>query len=251
MPTPFITNVNSNFFYDRSWIEARQLTEDDIDWTNWVFSKEVMPDERNPWSFIHAFCHMVVKPEVSNFSSFPADAVKRFEEFCYRSSERKITSCEINEQISLVGIRKEKQYLKVNETIAQIKEQVKLNGDQLRSQALDQVNKKIALYLEKERENYINEFVRCMSSFESYDMAEVDRIAGNENLNVDIAMMREQLSFKVVELNKNRNNAIINSWKKEDDRKYPQVAVDRLLERLSTPGGFVRVDFSKIVSVHN
>lgn len=250
MPTPFITNVNPNFFYGCSWIESRQLTEDDIDWTKWVFSKEATSGW-DAWSFVNAFCHMVVKPEVSNFSSFPADAVKRFEEFCYRFSERKIASCEINEQISLVGIRKEKQHLKVNEILAQMKENVKQNGDQLRSQALDQVNKKIALYLEKERENYINEFVRCMSSFDSYDMAEVDRIAGNENLNVDIAMIREQLSFKIAELNKNRNNVIVNSWKKEDNRKYPKIVVDRLLERLSTPGGFVMGNFSKIVGFHS
>ncbi len=249
MLTPLITNVNPNFFYECSWVEARQLTEEDIEWTNWVFSKEVMSDDRTPWGSAIGFCHMKLKPEVANFSAFPADAIKKFTDFLFKYSE-KIISCEVNDcQNSLVGIRKEKQHLKINEAIAKIKDTVAKTGDQLKAQKLVEINKEISEFLEKERERYLQEFIRIMSNFSSYDGAEVDRLAGTTDLVQEIKTLEKQIGEKKVELSRKRNATIIGCWKNEDEKKYPQVAVDRLLAKLTeTP---LRQDFTKIIGFHN
>lgn len=233
MSSCLITDFRTEVVCGICWFNIRDMTNDDVIWSDWSFTKEM--EEGGTTCSTRLYAESVAKavPEVVDFSHIPYfDKMTEFNR-CFqdpRTSGKAIATLSVD--FSLRGIRREKHYLKVNAVRQQLIEKIKAEGEAARAAGLVRLNKSLKEFVDYLHREYIQSFVTFMSSLESYDLADLDMLAGTEDLVKRVAKVEVLLSKLEEELHEKRRAALAKDWEKRDER-YPEEAQKALQETLT------------------
>jgi hypothetical protein len=213
---------------------------DDVTWTDWMISPFLKEGEtRNVDP--QANCSLRIKPEI--FELLPNMDERVAQEFIVRhgADKRSIAffyyACLITEPVSYVGIRKNEQWKKFNEALAKVKMRHLLTADEERQKVLDKLNKDMAYFVQHQNEAYISSAVSFYSNVGSYKLDELDKVAGNKEINGKINLLMEEVKKLCEQRDVNRENALKNYWDSETPAEtLPDVVISAIRAHVREKG---------------
>jgi len=233
MRPSIITSSKPNEVWGIPWLTVRELTPEDVTFSEWHF-----PNEAECKEFIgccvSSYCVMTVDPSVYEQDGAYSALIKE----TFFGKRAMIMVVEFTVDVKRVGVPKNKQYLKYNEALDQLRELVTKQGEEKKSLRLMALNENIARFVDAKHKEYIEHFVGSMSKISSYKCEEVIKEAKAEALVAEIKELEQKLKEKEEEFKARQLKVVIDTWTKDSEqiKEYPQEAVDALLVSLKEKG---------------
>jgi len=219
MSNSLFTGFSSLNMQRHIWLEVRPLTKDDVIFGDWKFSNEAKSDEDMKYKHeAWAYCTMTVKPEV--FAPLPEMPENFLETFFHRFKNREgcVCTCRITETVKYVGVRKPDQWKHFNEALDLVKEIQYISGENVRQKTLDNLNLQIDEWIKWQQEAFTLTATQFYPKVDAYDIAELDKMSGNETVNAEIVVLQEKIKERKRKRDANRETTLKKYW----DEKFPE-----------------------------
>jgi hypothetical protein len=219
------------------WYTIRPITEADFTTTGWHVSEPLTEKSKEFGSFENPFAHIAFKPKNETFDLLPemkAEVAEMFVATFYNE----VVWVRIEVPVSYVGIRKNVQWAKFNE--AREKLLAIYNNPEEREkrvrEAFDAMNKRMELFAQRARDNYIHDAVSHYSQIGSYDLKVLDSVAANGEINAEIAKAEAAIRELRAKRLENRQAALNSYWVGENDFSLPKEAVEAVRTHVKENG---------------